>query len=91
MSGTVTSAIATVGEGTVIHSNIGQTCTSGTLLHITLIGRFNIVVGPPPGVHPGPVTQVLITADPVSGKPCLMGVSTGKATPNPKVTVLFHS
>lgn len=91
VSGTVTRAIATVGEGTVIDSNIGHPCTSGTLLHITLIGRFNVAVSPPPGVNPGPVTQVGITADPVTGRPCLMGVSTGKVTPDPKATVLFHS
>jgi hypothetical protein len=37
---TVTSATATVGEGTVTDPNAGPACTSGTLLHIKLIGTF---------------------------------------------------
>ena len=46
---TVTSATATVGVGTVTDPNAGPACTSGTLLHIKLIGTFpTIVVGPLP-------------------------------------------
>jgi hypothetical protein len=46
---TVTSATATVGEGTVTDPNAGPACTSGTLLHIKLIGTFpTIGVGPLP-------------------------------------------
>lgn len=41
----LTSATATVGPGTVTDANDGPPCTSGTLLHIKLIGSFNIAVG----------------------------------------------
>lgn len=92
---TVTSATATVGEGTVTDPNAGPACTSGTLLHIKLIGTFpTIVVGGPSTGAPGAsndytVTTVLITADPESGKPCEIGVRTDPATPDPGATVLF--
>jgi hypothetical protein len=47
----ITSATATVGAGTVTDANYGPPCTSGTLLHIKLIGTFNISVagGPTDG------------------------------------------
>lgn len=44
----LTSATATVGPGTVTDANDGPPCTSGTLLHIKLIGSFNIAVGGAP-------------------------------------------
>jgi len=92
---TVTSATATVGVGTVTDPNAGPACTSGTLLHIKLIGTFpTIVVGGSPTGAPGvnndyTVTAVLITADPESGKPCDISVQTGSTSPDPGATVLF--
>jgi hypothetical protein len=92
---TVTSATATVGVGTVTDPNAGPACTSGTLLHIKLIGTFpTIVVGGPSTGAPGAstdysVSAVLITADPESGKPCDIGVQTGPTTPDPGATLLF--
>jgi hypothetical protein len=93
---TVTSATATVGEGTVTDPNAGPACTSGTLLHIQLIGTFpTILVGPMPSTGaPGPstdysVTAVLVTADPASGQPCDISVQTGPRTPDPGATLLF--
>jgi len=94
-SATVTSATATVGVGTVTDPNAGPACTSGTLLHIKLIGTFpTIVVGGPSTGAPGTnddysVTAVLITADPESGKPCEISVQTGATTPDPGATLLF--
>jgi hypothetical protein len=92
---TVTSATATVGVGTVTDPNAGPACTSGTLLHIKLIGTFpTIVVAGPSTGAPGAsndysVTAVLITADPESGKPCDISVQTGSTSPDPGATLLF--
>jgi hypothetical protein len=93
---TVTSATATVGEGTVMDPNAGPACTSGTLLHIKLIGTFpTIAVGAPPTADEpstnddSSVSAMLITADPESGKACDLSVQTGPTTPDPGATVLF--
>ena len=94
-SATVSSATATVGVGTVTDPNAGPACTSGTLLHIKLIGTFpTIVVGGPSTGAPGAsndysVTAVLITADPESGKPCDISVQNGATTPDPDAALLF--
>ena len=121
----LTSATATVGPGTVTDANDGPPCTSGTLLHIKLIGTFNIAVGGyatagAPSAYPASnsrasnsgasnsaptssapvgglptdggsytVTAVLVTADPASGKACLLGVQIAPAAPDPGATVLF--
>jgi hypothetical protein len=84
---TVTSATATVGAGTEMQPNAGPACTSGTLLHIKLIGTFPTVVADLAGG--ASVTTLLITADPESGKPCVIAVQTGLTTPDPGATVLF--
>jgi hypothetical protein len=84
---TVTSATATVGTGTETQTNAGPACTSGTLLHIKLIGTFPTIVADLAGG--ASVSTVLITADPESGKPCLIGVQTGLTTPDPGATLLF--
>jgi hypothetical protein len=92
---TVTSATATVGAGTDMDPNAGPPCTSGTLLHIKLIGTFpTISVGLPPtagapSAGDYSVSAVLITADPVSGKACTLGVQTGPIAPDPDATLLF--
>jgi hypothetical protein len=93
--GTVTSASATVGRGIVTDSNIGSECLSGRLLHVKLIGSFpHIVVS---GVLTAPgdgqplsntVHALLLTADAVSGRPCLLSVQTGKVGPARGATVL---
>jgi hypothetical protein len=121
----ITSATATVGPGTVTDANDGPPCTSGTLLHIKLIGSFDIAVAGAPTANvpstsaapaPAPastapastapsdigpsggfptdggsytVTAVLITADPVSGKACLLAVQITPVTPDPGSTLLF--
>ena len=75
--------------------NDGPPCTSGTLLHIKLIGTFpTISVGLPPtagapSAGDSSVSAVLITADPESGKACDLSVRTGPTTPDPGATVLF--
>jgi hypothetical protein len=88
----ITGATATIGEGTVTDPNDGPPCTSGTLLHIKLIGTFNIVTtgyGGQPTPSSEPVSAVLITADPESGKACDLSVQTGPTTPDPGATLLF--
>jgi hypothetical protein len=92
----ITSATATVSAGTVTDANYGPPCTSGTLLHIKLIGTFpNIAVGGYATDHASSegdnysVSAELITADPVSGKACLLAVQTGAVTPDPGAAVLF--
>lgn len=90
---TVTSATATIGEGVETKPNAGPPCTSGTLLHIKLIGTFNniAVAGGPTAGNDYSVSAVLITADPESGKACLVSVQTGPTAPDPGATVLFTS
>jgi len=86
----VTLATATADEGTESESNTGSSCTSGRLLHITLFGTFNIVTGGLANhANQGAVTTLDITADASTGQPCLIGVETGKATPDPSATILF--
>ena len=82
-----TSATATVGVGTETEANVGPPCTSGTLLHIKLIGTFNAVVTDL--ADGSPVSTVVITADPESGKACLISVQVGPTTPDPGATLLF--
>jgi hypothetical protein len=86
-SATITSATATVGAGTETQPNAGPACTSGTLLNIKLIGTFPTVVADLAGG--ASVSTLLITADPESGKPCVIAVQTGLTTPDPGATVLF--
>ena len=92
---TITSATATVGKGTVTDPNDGPPCTSGTLLHIKLIGTFpTITVGLAPTAGASSsgddsVSAVLITADPESGKACDLSVQTGPTSPDPGATLLF--
>jgi hypothetical protein len=83
-----TSATATVGAGTETDPNAGPACTSGTLLHIKLIGSFNAVTT---DLTDAPITTMLITADPASGKPCLIGVRVDQTSPDPGAAVLFTS
>jgi hypothetical protein len=85
----IKSATATVGSGIETENNLGPPCTSGTLLHIMLIGAWNIVHGGLAGQPYEPVTTVLITADPESGKACHLSVQTGQRAPDPGATVLF--
>jgi hypothetical protein len=93
---TVTSATATVGAGTVTDPNAGPACTSGTLLHIKLIGTFptiSIGLGPTAGApsasNDDSVTAVLITADPESGKACDISVRVGTNAPDPGATLRY--
>jgi hypothetical protein len=91
-AGTITSATATVGAGTDMDPNDGPACTSGTLLHIKLIGTFNIVHGvngAQPTPTSEPVSGLLITADPESGKACTLAVQTGPIAPDPGAALLF--
>ena len=92
--GTITSATATIGDGTETDPNAGPPCTSGKLLHIKLIGTFSKIThggygGPPPTPSYQPVSAVLITADAESGKACLISVQVGPETPDPGATTLF--
>jgi hypothetical protein len=83
-----TSATATVGAGTETDPNAGPACTSGTLLHIKLIGSFNAVTT---DLTTASITTMLITADPASGKPCLISVRVDQTSPDPGAAVLFTS
>lgn len=93
----ISGATATVGTGVVTDSNTGHPCTSGTLLHIKVIGEFNITHGGLGGT-PGRASQspiddavhaVLITADGNSGEVCLISVQTGDVQPDPGAVLLF--
>jgi len=90
----LTSATATVGYGTVLDSNVGYPCTSGRLLHITLIGDFPHITTGGLAVQPGtPLTDMTVhavnlTADAKTGRPCLISVQTGKVAPAPNAVSL---
>jgi hypothetical protein len=78
----ITSVTAVLHRGTVHQPNQPGTCTSGREVRIRLVGRFpHIAVGGAAGAPGGSVTEVDITTDAVSGRACLLGVGTGKATP----------
>jgi hypothetical protein len=79
-------ATATVTPGTITASNTGHRCTSGNLLHLTLLGEFNIVTA---AVSGQPVHEVDITADPVTGAECFISVRTASLKPDPDAAVLF--
>lgn len=90
----LTSATVTVGYGTVFDSNIGYPCTSGRLLHIKLIGEFPHITTGGLAVQPGTplpdmtVRAVNLTTDAKTGRPCLIGVQTGKVVPAPNAVSL---
>lgn len=90
----LTSATVTVGYGKVFDSNIGYPCTSGRLLHIKLIGNFPHITTGGRAVQPGTplpdmtVRAVNLTADAKTGRPCLIGVQTGKVAPSPNAVSL---
>ena len=83
----LTSATVRVGYGTVFDSNVGYPCTSGRLLHIKLIGEFPHITTGGLAVQPGTplpdmtVRAVNLTTDAKTGRPCLIGVQTGKVAP----------
>ena len=85
----VTSATVTVSSGEVIDSNIGEPCISGRLLNIKLIGDFPHTITDGHAVKPGdPIPDFtvhadVLTADAKTGRPCLVGVQTGKVAPEP--------
>lgn len=92
----ITSATATIGSGTVTDSNTGHRCTSGTELHIKVIGDFNIAHGAAAvttGMDYQPnddaVHAMLITADPTTGFACLISIHVGEVKPDPGATLLF--
>lgn len=84
---TITSATATAAEGTLRDSNTGHPCTSGRLLQIKLLGTFNTDTAGVPGGS-GPVTELDITADPDSGRACLISVRTDTILPDADAAVL---
>ena len=90
----VTSATATRSAGRVVDSNTGHACTSGSVLHIRLIGSFTIGIATAGVARPtapsnDDVHAVLITADPDSGRVCLISVRTGAVRPDPGATRLL--
>lgn len=87
----LSSVTATVSRGEVLHGNVGaRHCLSGTLVKIQLLGKFpNIMHGGVPGQKYLPVDEVLVVADPMTGKPCLTSVGTGYKAPHPGATDLF--
>lgn len=87
----VTRATATIGEGTVSNGNTGLSCLSGRLLHIRLIGSFNIVYGGVPSessTH-AEVTTVQLTTDAATGETCEVMVQTAPAEPDTDAVLLF--
>lgn len=88
---------AVVTGGVVTQPNTAHSCTSGSIIHLQLIGTFRrIVVSPPPMVgnvdhgRSWVVHGVNIDIDQRSGKPCLISVRTGKVRPPARASVLFR-
>lgn len=78
----LTSATAVVRRGTVTQPNMSGSCTSGMVVKIRLVGDgFRTVTGGLAGGKSRSVTSVEITADPDSGRPCLLSVGTGRPPP----------
>jgi hypothetical protein len=91
----VTSISATVSPGRLPleQSNTGHACSSGTLLHIRIIGTFNTAVAPTAGAPGTPaadstVSAEEVTADGRSGDVCLVAVRVGPVAPEPGAAVL---
>lgn len=91
---TVTSATFVAEAGTVLQSNTGDTCTSGRILVVRLIGTFPGIVtsglvgvdgdeSPDSNVH-----AVTLTVDAVTGVTCRIGVETGEVAAAPNATAL---
>jgi hypothetical protein len=78
---TVSRAVAYVVAGRVHDPNLSNSCTSGHLLVVSLVGDFpTVAVGgfAGPGAPSGPDKWVTVKADPTSGEECLIGVSFGR-------------
>lgn len=92
VTGTFVSATATAGPGRVRESNTGHICTSGHVVRVRLIWMAGAsfthggVVGAPPD---GPRQALIVTADPVTGQPCLIGASYSHVQPRPGETFLY--
>jgi hypothetical protein len=90
----LTSATVTVGYGRVFDSNVGYPCRSGRLLHIKLIGEFPHITTGGLAVQPGaPLPDMTVHAvnlilDAKTGRPCLIGIQTGKVAPAPNALSL---
>lgn len=84
------SAIATVSEASPSASPDSRTrpCTSGRLLHITLIGEFPHQRDLP-GTGPAPVLRQALTVDATTGRVCGSQYLTGPIISDPMSVVLF--
>ena len=90
----LTSATVTLDRGKISASKPNYPCASGLLLYVKLIGNFpHIAISPVAGRSGTPnidttVHAINLTADAKSGRVCLIGVQTGKATPVPNALSL---
>ena len=79
---TLTRAVAYVVVGRVQEPNLSDSCTSGHLLVVSLVGDFPTVASTGfaghAGASPGPDRWVTVKADPETGTQCLIGVSRGR-------------
>ena len=86
---TVTGATVRAVPGRVRRSNVGEPCTSGRLLRITVAGWFPHILTTGHPLAPGEVedfavTSLLLTVDAVSGRPCRLGVATDPVPTDPR-------
>jgi hypothetical protein len=74
-------------SGTQRQPNVGPACISGQLVAVDVIGVFGKVGVAPPALQPGQPTpdytvdDIVITADAVTGRACLVSVRTREAGP----------
>lgn len=88
----ITVATATLLDEPVRQPNTKWRCRSTRLVRVTLIGDFPdlTTAGVPPAHGDGTVHAVVLTADPQSGRVCLLEVRTGHVVAGAGAVVLFR-
>ncbi|MGH8963103.1 MAG: hypothetical protein ACRDWT_18260 [Jatrophihabitantaceae bacterium] len=87
--------------GTIVDSNTGHPCASGTVITVDLLGDFDTAVSPASGaadtaVSPASgaadtaVHAVILKVDARTGQVCLLSVRTGSVRADPDADLLFR-
>ncbi|MGH3419484.1 MAG: hypothetical protein ACRDOD_07840, partial [Streptosporangiaceae bacterium] len=76
--------------GTIVDSNTGHPCASGTVITVDLLGDFDTAVSPAPGAADTAVHAVILNVDARTGQVCLLSVRTGSVRADPDADLLFR-
>lgn len=91
----ISAVTASVGLGTVTDSNTGNTCESGNIISVQLIGDFDTVVSGPtptvgtPGSPDTTVREVDLSVDATTGLTCLVSVRIETVPSSPGAETLY--